>query len=283
MVYLFSTGLLLVVLGGCEQKKEQSKTEENLLSAEKGLFLEKLDVNAQVREVIYLLDSAKVELAEVVYFCRQSKNEAQNIGLVQAACAGMANNLETRNEDYWAGILYDLSRFYENVKLLKTDEHQVFMDVGAGNGEKLFAALCLGFDKAVGIEYSADLVPLATQNLQTLIQNQQIQIIHQDAFLISPQIYANVDFIYLYSPIKDNQTMAKLTYQILQQMKNGTVLLEVRFVYGEELARLAHWQLPNMAGLFAIKKQENNFYYAEYDHHHTKWIEIIQKNDETQR
>jgi 16S rRNA G966 N2-methylase RsmD len=263
----------------CEQKPQQSKQLINGLTVEKKLFLERININNEPQNIDFLLDSAKIDLIDLVLFCRQSKNEAHQIGLIQAVCAGMQNNLETRNEEYWAGILYDLTRFCENVQILKTDKQKVFMDVGAGNGEKLFTALCLGFEQAVGIEYSADLVPIATQNLNALVKSQQIQIIHQDAFQVLPQTYANADFIYLYSPIKDNQTMAKLTYQILQQMKNGTVLLEVRFVYGEELAQLSAWEIPNMAGLFAIKKQENEFYYADYDHHQTKWIKIRPKNE----
>lgn len=269
---ILKTFLILFLLVSCDEIEKQSQVV--LISQDKKVFLDRLDTNEQVKMLLYQLDSANISLKDIVNYCRSSNNPMQSIGLIQIACASMENNLEEQNYEYWAGILYDLKRFYENVTLLKNDKQKVFMDVGSGNGEKLFVALCLGFEQAIGIEYADSLVAIANRNLQLFTAENKAQNIHADAFEVKKEVYQEADFIYLYSPIKDNLTMARLTQKILNNMKDGAILLEVRFVYGEELAKLMNWQLPLSAGLFVIKKQDEKFYLAEYDHHQTRWKKI---------
>ena len=276
--FLFHTLFISLLFFGCTETKTETKQIVSLPKAKK-LFLDKIDVNEQVKTIHYQLDSAKISLKDIVDYCQISKNANQNIGLIQVACASMENNLEEQNHDYWAGILYDLKRFYEHLSLLKSEQNQVFIDVGSGNGEKLFASLCLGFKRAIGIEYSDSLVAIANRNLHLFIVQKQVQNHHADAFQVAPTIYQEADFIYLYSPIKDNLAMAKLTQKILQEMKEGTILLEVRFVYGEELKTLMRWDLPTFAGTVVFKKQDTRFYFAEYDNHQTVWKQISQTKD----
>jgi 16S rRNA G966 N2-methylase RsmD len=272
---------LFVLLGliSCERQTAQQlkKEQPSLLSKDKKIFLDSININITTHEFRYQLDSAAISLKDLVYYCQQSKNIAHTIGLVQLVCAGMENNLEEQNHEYWAGILYDLRRFYENIAILKSEKQKIFMDIGSGNGEKLFTALCLGFERAIGIEYSDSLVNIANRNLHLFTLENKIQNIHADAFQVAPQLYQQADFIYLYSPIKDNMQMAKLAQKILQEMKNGALLMEVRFVYGEELEKLTQWQFPPFGGTLVIKKQDDEFYFAEFDHHQTTWREVVKK------
>jgi SAM-dependent methyltransferase len=251
----------------------QEQSRQNLaITQEKIQFLNQIQLYQDSKNLKYQLDSANISAKDIVNFCQVSFDIERKTTLIHAVRSEIPNNLQEINQAYWGGILYDLSRFIENVNLLKQSQDKVFIDVGSGNGEKLYAALCLGFEKAIGIEYSPDLVQIAHESLQEFEQSGQVQTILSDAFEISPEIYAQADFIYLYSPIKDNELMAKLTYQIMQSMKNGAKLLEVRFVYQNELAKISNLYIPPMAGLFALKKENKQFYYAEYDQYQTKWV-----------
>ncbi|SFF47836.1 class I SAM-dependent methyltransferase [Thermoflexibacter ruber] len=256
--------------------QEQSK-QSVAINPEKIQFLNQIQLYQHSKNLKYQLDSANISPEDIINFCRVSFDIERKTALIHAIRSEIPNNLQEINQEYWGGILYDLRRFMENISLLKQGNDKVFMDVGSGNGEKLYAALCLGFEKAIGIEYSPDLVKIAKESLQDFKQSGQIHAILADAFEVRPEIYAQADFIYLYSPIKDNELMAKLTYQIMQSMKNGAKLLEVRFVYRDELAKISNLDIPEMAGLFALKKENKQFYYAQYDQYQTKWVILPSK------
>lgn len=269
--------LIFLFISACSSATQEQSTQEMAIPHEKIQLLNEIQLYQHEQILKSQLDSANISPEDIVHFCQVSFDIERKTALIHAIRSEIPNNLQEINQEYWAGILYDLKRFIENVSLLKQADNKVFMDVGSGNGEKLYAALCLGFEKAIGIEYSPDLVKIAKESLQNFEQSGQIQIILSDAFEVKPEIYAQADFIYLYSPIKDNDLMAKLTYQIMQSMKNGAKLLEVRFVYRNELANISKLEIPEMAGLFALKKENKKFYYAEYDPHQTKWVALPSK------
>lgn len=268
---LYIVHLLYSALFACNELPPSNAKNSLTITPEKVLFLNQLDLLDTEQTIKRQLDSANITNQDLIGFCQLSLDIDRKTTLIQIARSHIPNNLQEENHEYWAGILYDLRRFIENVSLLKQPQDKIFMDVGSGNGEKLYVSLCLGFEKAIGIEYSKDLVQIAQESLQDFEQNNQIQTIHQDAFKVPKEVYEKADFIYLYSPIKDNTMMANLTFQIMQNMKDGAKLLEVRFVYRDELVRVSGLSIPHLAGLFALKKHNNKFYYAEYDHYQTKW------------
>jgi 16S rRNA G966 N2-methylase RsmD len=269
--------LIFLCHSACSPALQEQSKQGTVMTHEKIQFLNQLQLYQQGKNLKNQLDSAEVSSQDIVNFCQVSFDIERKTALIHAIRSAIPNDLQEINQEYWGGILYDLQRFIENITLLKQADNKVFMDVGSGNGEKLYASLCLGFEKAIGIEYSPDLVKIAKESLQDFEQSGQIQTILGDALEIKPEIYAQADFIYLYSPIKDNELMAKLTYQIMQGMKNGARLLEVRFVYCNELAKISGLDIPQMAGLFALKKENKQFYYAEYDQYQTKWVVLPSK------
>lgn len=148
------------------------------------------------------------------------------------------------------------------------------MDVGSGNGEKPFAALCLGSEKSYGVEYSGRLVEISKQFLGTLAEKKKVQIIGQDALEVDDSVYQQVDFIYMYSPIKDHELMASLFYKIMQTMQEGDILVEVRMVYRPQLSEISGWEIPELSSLI-LKKEQGKFYYARYGLHEVRWTALL--------
>jgi hypothetical protein len=89
----------------------------------------------------------------------------------------------------------------------------------------------------------------------------EIDIRQGDALTVEASFFQKADFIYMYSPIKDNQLMASLFKRVLENLQEGCVLLEVRFVYGEELNKILPYSLPTVRGWLAIKKEAGKFFY----------------------
>ncbi|MBY8985631.1 MAG: class I SAM-dependent methyltransferase, partial [Candidatus Lokiarchaeota archaeon] len=109
---------------------------------------------------------------------------------------------------------------------LKKNSQQVFVDLGAGNGQVIiFSALNYGL-KSFGIEIDLTLVEEAKRSiklLKKLNKNnkeflRKIKIIQGDFY---KQNLGNYDFIYIYSL----PTMQKFLRHIFQTVKNGTVII----------------------------------------------------------
>lgn len=196
-------------------------------------------------------------------FCQISNDTRTKIRLVSAIFHDAENYIQEGNKDYWAAILLSLNLFGDYIDLLKKEEHKTFLDVGSANGEKLFAALCLGFDKVYGIEYSPELVKISQKLLQNYSDKVEIKL--HDALEVEGSYYQIPDFIYLYSPIRDNYKMARLYYKIMQNMKEGAILLEVRMVYINELRKLSHFDFPKDLDELILKKKGKEFYYFMYN------------------
>jgi hypothetical protein len=221
------------------------------------------------------IDSVGITNQQIHDYCRQTLDKQRQKMLISLACLRMENYAEEGNSDYWASILYNLDRFVEVVGWLKEPSHRSFMDVGSSNGEKLFAASCLGFESLYGLEYAPELVDLSKNQLKELVNKGSAHISTGDALEIDSSYYAQADFIYMYSPIKDSRTMARLYKRILDNMKEEAVLLEVRMVYFYELAQLTGLDFPNIMERFAVRKSKGKLYYAIFDGYGQKeWIEI---------
>jgi 16S rRNA G966 N2-methylase RsmD len=233
------------------------------LSAEKADFLANLDMLVDLEVLHQKLDSAKITLDDVFAYCQQSQAQTRKVLLIKALYFGVENYLQEENPNYWLAIMYNLDRFAESILTFKEKKHRSFIDIGSGNGEKPYAALCLGFEKAYALEYSDSLVKISRQSLSSFVQRKQMEIIHADALQISPQLYQSIDFIYMYSPIKDHQLQAKLYAQVMENMHEGAILLEMRMVYRRELQALSGYQIPELMDL-TIQKSKGKFYYARH-------------------
>jgi 16S rRNA G966 N2-methylase RsmD len=213
---------------------------------------------------------------EVYQLCLETTDTTKKIEWATRVCQKMKNHIQIHDEQHWGGILYDLPRFAEHIVLCKEPTHTSFLDIGAGNGEKLFMALCLGFEKVYGIEYDSTLVKISQENLKNL--DEKITLKQADALQVSPSFYAKPDFIYMYSPIKDATKMAELYALVMQNMREGAILLEVRMVYLAELRQKTKLAFPELAGHFILKKQMENFYYLTYQGQEKQWKKILPQN-----
>lgn len=218
------------------------------------------------------LDSLQIDAWQVYQYCQQATKPSRKLRLISAICQKSDNHINSLDTSYWGGILYRMKPFVEIIQKLKEPQHQHFIDVGSGNGEKLYAALCLGFVQSEGLEYDSTLVEISQRHWQTMIAQQKMNIRLGNALTIDPNYYQQFDFIYLYSPIRKHMPMARLFYTLMQQLKEGGVLLEVRMVYMEALRKVSGYDLPNLMGTFAIKKQGGKLYYVRYNEATKDWI-----------
>lgn len=179
--------------------------------------------------------------------------------------SGFENNVSEANSDYWGGILYDMENFISIVRRLKADKHTSFMDIGSGNGSKIYAALCMGFEEGYGLEYAPELVEISNQFLEPYVSDSIVRIQLGNALTVDSSYYAQADFLYMYSPIKSHETMAFLYERAMQNMKEGAIFLEVRFVYAKELRERTQLSIPDFPSVFAIQKNEGNYYYLRFD------------------
>lgn len=255
----------------------QKSSEKIEISSFKLDFLQKIDLSQSPEEVWKKIDSAKINAYEIYLYCLKSQALMRKTRLIEAVAFGMENNLDEENPKYWLAIMYNLERFTELINTFKEPDYQTFIDIGSGNGEKPYAALCLGFQKAYGLEYSKKLVNLSQNFLKPFMQENKAEIIAGDALQVDGKIYQKIDFIYMYSPIKDNQKMAELCHKVMQNMHEGAILMEMRLVYGRELSQISGLAIPQQMDI-VLKKQQGKFYYAQYHKGEKEWREVKKYN-----
>lgn len=246
------------------------KTQEDQLSADKYTYLAQLDLLDEPYEIKKKLDSLDISKEDIYHYCQKTTALTRKAKLIEAIYSQAPNITLNQNINYWTSIMYPIEDFCDYIARFKTPEHTTFMDIGSANGEKSFAALCLGFEQSIGVEYTEKLVAISKAQLASFIQKKQFKVYLGDAFDMSDTVYHQADFVYLYSPIKNNRLMAKLFYKLMQLMQEGNILMEVRMVYTEELRKLSAYQIPDLSNL-VIKKQNNRFWYARYDENTIKW------------
>ncbi|HAI74767.1 MAG TPA: hypothetical protein DCM08_00840 [Microscillaceae bacterium] len=171
------------------------------------------------------------------------------------------NNQKAAKDEFWADIRYDIYDFMRLMQKLRESNSKTFLDIGCGSGQKLYAALCMGFEKVVGIEYSEESYGYAIDFLAPFIKNNLVEITKGDALKIEDEFYSKADFLYTYSPMKDDKLMAQLFQRVMKNMKNGAIFLEVRMVYVDELRELTGYKVPYERGFFAIKKIDGEFFF----------------------
>lgn len=171
------------------------------------------------------------------------------------------NNQKAAKDEFWADIRYDIYDFMRLMQKLREPSSKTFLDIGCGSGQKLYATLCMGFEKVVGIEYSEESYGYAIDFLAPFIKNNLVEITKGDALKIDDEFYSKADFLYTYSPMKDDKLMAQLFQRVMKNMKNGAIFLEVRMVYVDELRELTGYKVPYERGFFAIKKIDGEFFF----------------------
>jgi len=240
-------------------------------------------------DVIQLQDELlkkEVDYYDVYDYCKQTSDLAQKKRLILAVCPSFVNDNLKRHRDYYGGILYGLESFSTVITKLKTPDYNSFMDVGSGNGEKLYAALCLGFDLVRGIEFNDSLFNLSSNTLTKFVASGKAEIVKGDALLVNEGFYSHTDLIYMYSPISDPQKMATLFYFIMQQLSEGATMVEVLMWYYNPLSEISGYDIPvypwGKNEALAIRKIDGKFYYYFNNGKQSGWT-ILKKKDVQQK
>ncbi len=266
--------LLVLFFSSCEKQKIKISGQNDLSKDSVYQFLKKEDLYRYPEKLTTRLDSANLNHRQIYDFCQKISDSNVKMLLATAVYQKIDNYTNENKVEYWASILFDLERFGEYIEVVRTPEQRSFMDVGSANGEKLYAALCLGFEKVYGIEYAPELIEISHDFLKPYKNEGKVSLRLADALAVEGEYYAQADLIYMYSPIKDHLPMAKLYHKILQNMRNGAVLIEVRMVYSKELREISQLNFPDMMGLFAVRRQGNDYEYLTYDSYRKNWHKL---------
>ncbi|EAY24213.1 class I SAM-dependent methyltransferase [Microscilla marina] len=274
-------GAIVAALFSCWACQPTGNTEATSVKSAQQIFWQQTAWESEDSFLSQKLDSLQIGAWQVYQHCRQKKPLlARKLRLISAVCQKAGNRINSLDTSYWGGILYRMKPFVELIQVLKEPQHHTFVDVGSGNGEKLYAALCLGFDHSEGLEYDSTLVSMSRHYWQPMIKRQKMSIRWGNALTIAANYYQQFDFIYLYSPIRKHVPMARLFYTLMQQLKEGGVLLEVRMVYAQALRKVSGYDIPNLMGTFALKKQGGRLYYVRYSNTTKDWILLEKKKSQ---
>lgn len=231
-------------------------------------------------ELRYELNQLYATQEEIYQVCLAYPNldTLQKAHLIEAIYANAGVISESAKEEFWADIRYNVDGFMRTTRLLRESHQKTFLDIGCGAGQKLYTALCEGFDKVYGIEYLQESYDLAKFFLQSFIQKDQVNIIRGDALADGEAYYRTADFLYMYSPMKLDTDMARLYTRAMDLMKENAILLEVRMVYIETLRDTYGYDTPKQSfGFFAVKKLNGKFYYKNIDNP-DNWVELKKIN-----
>lgn len=259
---------LMLLMYSCKQGDDK---EQKIILSPQQAFLQQANFPEEDSLLQKQLDSLQIDAWQVYQHCQQETDISRKTRLMSAVCQKAENYINSQDTSYWGGILYRMQPFTEVVQRLKEPHHQSFIDIGSGNGEKLYAALCMGFAQTEGLEYDSTLVKISQVHWKPIIQRNKMRIRLGNALTINPNYYHQFDFIYLYSPIRNHIKMAELFYTLMQQLKEGGLLLEVRMVYAPELRKVSRYDIPNLMGTFALKKKQGKLYYVQYNESRKDW------------
>lgn len=90
--------------------------------------------------------------------------------------------------------------FHDLMSYVEFDDRDVFVDIGCGKGKAIYYALCLGYNKCLGIEYSKILSEIASKNFVALNVAHRVQVLNMDAGDLDPCLISLGSVIYLYNP-----------------------------------------------------------------------------------
>lgn len=192
---------------------------------------------------------------------------------VRAIYVDINREYERKHKLEWYLSRLPLVEFATVLYYLKENSHKTFMDIGSGNGDKLFMALLMGFDKVYGVEYEAKLHNSATQALKSLVDNKVCDLREGDATKLGDDYYAQADFIYMYCPLILNKPeQAKLMLRLIKNMRDNTMIYEAGFVYPKELSELIKTKFDDgYRGFLGVKKENGKYYYRYFI---SQWEEL---------
>lgn len=247
----------------CEQtsaqkvEKNDKKITENVAQKQ---FLRSMSVLSDEETLNKALDSLKLQPWGIYEYALTIQDPLVKARLIKSVYLNNKRNADAAKDDFWADIRYNLYEFTDLIHLLREDR-RVFLDIGCGSGQKLYGALCMGFDKTFGIEYSEKSFGYVKDYMKEFISKGKAEVRLGDALAVENAYYAKADFLYTYSPMKDNEKMASLFKKVMDSMKDGAVFLEVRMVYFRELKAKIGYKVPQHKGFLAIKKENGKYYY----------------------
>jgi len=131
-------------------------------------------------------------------------------------------NDESRN-NYFGYIPKDPGVFLNSLKEVKEKfgHRESFIDVGCGIADKTLLAHYTGiFDKCYGIECSSYTYDLAKSKVEPITGENTI--IYGDAFAHD---FSKYDTIYMYCPIRDEETMLRLLEYIYKTMREDAIII----------------------------------------------------------
>lgn len=269
-IYILVTALYLCACDVPSSSQSKNNTAQAKEVNKKEEFTKLLDILSEDEKLNQYLSEIKFSSKELVDYCRKSGDPQLIAKLVKAVYLNVDNNKKAAKDNFWSDIRYDLYQFTDIVTELKEEDHKTFLDIGCGSGQKLYAALCLGFEKAYGLEYSEKSVRFAKSFLGDYLKDNSIEIMQGDALTVDTAYYNQADFLYTYSPMKDNDMMAQLFHRAMKSLKEGGIMLEVRLVYYKELKKLSGYDIPPHKNWFAVKKEKGKYYYKNI-HDNYEW------------
>lgn len=162
------------------------------------------------------------------------KYKTDTAGYIELNNLDIVNKNKEHGAAYQASNYYLLKLFFEQFKY--KINNSVFMDFGSGKGRVLLLSSIYGAKKAIGVEFSKELVEICNENIanfqkKSKIKN-EIKVLNQDA-----SEYINikdVDIFFFYNPF-DDSIMRKVLENIISfSAKNKEILLVyVNPVHGE--------------------------------------------------
>lgn len=162
------------------------------------------------------------------------KYNTKTAGYIELDSLEIANANKEHGCPYQASNYYLLKIFFEKFK--DKVHNSIFLDFGSGKGRVLFLSTLYGAKKAIGVEFSKELVEICHENIENFQKKSktrnELKVLHQDA---SEYVdIKDVDIFFFYNPF-DDSIMRKVLENILTfGAKNKEILLVyVNPVHGE--------------------------------------------------
>jgi hypothetical protein len=253
-LYLF----LWIAIVACQSPQVPDKLDKGEKIFEFAQFLSKPElIQAE-------LSKNKIDATAIIDACRKNNLD------YSIACRFVRAVYDQPNKNYqkrhpkteWYLERLPLLEFAQVLYYYKEPYHKTFMDVGSGNGDKLYTALCMGFEKSYGVEYEKKLHEVAIEALQPVIDKGFIEAQEGDATKLGNDYYQKADFLYMYCPLILNKPeQAKLLHRILKNMRDNTLVYEAGFVYAKEFNQLNPTGIDNgYRGFAAFKKEKGKYF-----------------------
>lgn len=153
------------------------------------------------------------------------KYNTKTAGYIELDSLDIINENKEHGCPYQASNYYLLKIFFEKFK--DKVNNSVFLDFGSGKGRVLFLSALYGAKKAIGVEFSKELVEICHGNIENFQKKSktknELKVLHQDA---SEYVdIQDIDIFFFYNPFDDLIMRKVLTNIITFGAKNKEILL----------------------------------------------------------